>query len=116
MKYLFLLVLLISCYTYKDFELKQNEYIGLTEFELIKKNGNPTFIYEVSGIKSLEYKKNFTPTCTSNDYNFKSIKGLKMKNENCTPNEYIIQYIIENGKVINWTYKGNYCNSWINIM
>lgn len=116
-KSLFLLPVfaLSACYTEADFVRDMNSYIGQTEEWLVMSRGVPQGTYSTGSLKVLQYstsgqeyvpeRKNVylqnsfgqnTGTAFYNDGNYVSY--------NCT-----INFFLQNGRVIRYSYSGNKC-------
>ncbi len=84
---------LSSCCTEANYQKLLNSRINIEENELIEQAGNPTSVYDTPEKRSLEYKESNT---FCNQYG-------------CFTDWCTTQYMIKNGKVEKWSYKGNSC-------
>ena len=84
---------LSSCCSAEKYNALLDSRLGMTENDLIDQIGNPSSIYDKDGKRSLEYK-----------YTNTHCDPFECETDWCTT-----QYIIKDGKVDKWQYKGNSC-------
>ena len=88
-----IIILLSSCCTEENYKRLLNSRLYMDENELIEQIGNPTSVYNTPQKRSLEYKES----------NIQCFEG------DCFTDWCTTQYIIKDGKVERWSYKGNSC-------
>ena len=91
-KFLFIsLLALSSCCS--EYEALLNSRLGISENELIEEVGNPTSVYSTGEMRSLEYKNT----------------DFYCHEYGCETDSCTVQYIIKNGEVERWSYRGDCC-------
>lgn len=85
--------LLCGCCSETKYKKLLNSKLNITENELIEQEGNPTSVYDTPEKRSLEYEESST-ACTQ---------------YGCFTDWCTTQFIIKNGRVEKWSYKGNAC-------
>lgn len=85
---------LSSCCTEANYQHILDSRLGMSENELIEQIGNPTSVYVTPEKISLEYKETSDIYC--NDFG-------------CGTNWCTTQYMVKDGKVVRYSYKGNNC-------
>ncbi len=97
MKIIFSLSLMVlflsSCCTEANYKHLLNSRLDMDENELIEHIGNPTSVYDTPEKRSLEYRESNT-YCTQ---------------YGCFTDWCTTQYMIKDGKVERWSYRGNDC-------
>lgn len=91
-KVLFILCFVLSSCCSK-YEALLNSRLGMSENELIEQVGNPTSVYDTNEKRSLEYKDT---DFYCNEYG-------------CGTSGCTVQYMIKDGKVERWSYRGDCC-------
>ena len=84
---------LTSCCSTEKYNALLESRLGMSENDLIEQIGNPTSVYDTNEKRSLEYK--YTNTYCSQ--------------YGCGTDWCTTQYMIKNGKVDRYSYKGNSC-------
>ena len=82
-----------ACCSVEKYQDLLNSRLGISENELVEQIGNPDSAYDTGEKRSLEYKY-------SNSY---------CTNGWCETDWCTTQYMIKDGKVDMWRYRGNYC-------
>jgi len=82
-----------SCCTEANYQKLLNSRLDMNENELIEQVGNPTSVYDTSEKRSLEYKAS----------------EISCGQYGCSTRWCTTQYMIKDGKVEKWSYKGNDC-------
>lgn len=88
-----IMLFLSGCCTEANYQRLLNSRLDMEENELIEQAGNPSSVYDTPEKRSLEYK-------TSNTY---------CNQYGCFTDWCTTQYMIKDGKVERWSYKGNSC-------
>lgn len=89
-------MLLSSCCTVAKYQQKLDATLGMEENELIEQLGNPTSVYDTPEKRSLEYKNS----------------NLVCNQYGCFTYWCNTQFMIKDGKIDRWSYKGNNCCSY----
>ena len=112
-----LFLLLAGCATEQNYKNMLNTWLGIDEIDLIRKWGPPANSYEVGSSKFIIYSSTgnmylpgTSPTYTTNiigntayttSYGGTPAQNIQLSCETT--------FELQNGKVVNWSYKGNNC-------
>lgn len=111
--------LLAACATTERYERSLNALVGLREAELVQQLGRPNRTYESGGFRYLVYTTSDTATVAgmANGYQTTGVGVHERRVSVGGSPDLAIEaactttFELDQGKVVAWAHKGNYCKS-----